>query len=422
MIGLQLQSRLASGARQAAVVGRTGLVSPSPLLVAAFFSPRSFLSLSPSSSSSPLAASVRETVTRKPWTAPCNYCGRIGRTWSVSRTTPFLGSTATRIRSSSATGHATDNSLYDRYYASRGRLFSSETQKWSEKKPPKPPLRETTRVISERVKSRLSSLTPHENIYTLPNFLTFSRLLAAPVIGYLVLHSQDAAALALFAYAGATDLIDGWIARTWQLQTVVGSVVDPLADKALMAVLVTSLAAKGALPLWLAALVFGRDASLGLAAVYFRWASLAPPKTWARYWDFSLPSAEVHPTRVSKANTFLQLVLIGATMTLPLVAGGDGAIAGTATAYGVGAEEAHAVVAGLQYLVAGTTLWSGASYVWTKSAVRILGDDETLKKKQGIRGRAIIGLSFAACVALAGSLAVRDESQSEKGEEVEDNT
>jgi cardiolipin synthase len=47
-------------------------------------------------------------------------------------------------------------------------------------------------------------------------------------------------------------------------------------------------------------IILGRDVCLGVAAVYYRWVSLPPPKTFARYWDFSLPSAEVHPTRISK--------------------------------------------------------------------------------------------------------------------------
>jgi len=101
--------------------------------------------------------------------------------------------------------------------------------------PPKPPLK------------RLLSL-PHENIYTLPNILTFSRLLAAPLIGYLVLHDAHAWAIGLFAYAGITDLVDGWIARRWNLQTVVGTVVDPMADKTLMTVVTVCLAVKGLLP------------------------------------------------------------------------------------------------------------------------------------------------------------------------------
>jgi cardiolipin synthase len=98
------------------------------------------------------------------------------------------------------------------------------------------------------VREKVSILTPHENIYTIPNILTFSRLLATPVIGYLVLHDNYVWAAGLFAYAGISDLLDGWIARKYKLQTVVGSVIDPMADKALMTVLVGCLAIKGALP------------------------------------------------------------------------------------------------------------------------------------------------------------------------------
>jgi hypothetical protein len=93
-----------------------------------------------------------------------------------------------------------------------------------------------------------AALTPHENIYTIPNLLTFSRLIAAPFVGYAILHDAHAWALGLFVYAGVSDLLDGWIARRWHLQTVVGSIVDPMADKALMTILTVCLAAKGALP------------------------------------------------------------------------------------------------------------------------------------------------------------------------------
>lgn len=149
--------------------------------------------------------------------------------------------------------------------------------------------------------------------------LTASRLLAAPFIGYCILHEQHAWALGLFCYAGLTDSLDGWIARRWDQGTVVGTVLDPMADKTLMTVLTVALAAQGALPPWVAALILGRDAALGVAAVWWRWISLPPPKTLARYWDFSLPSAEVHPTTISKYNTALQLALMGMTMTAPVV-------------------------------------------------------------------------------------------------------
>ncbi|KAI5806919.1 CDP-alcohol phosphatidyltransferase-domain-containing protein [Geopyxis carbonaria] len=197
----------------------------------------------------------------------------------------------------------------------------------------------------------------HEQIYNLPNLLTFSRLLTSPVIGYLILTNQHTAALSLFALAGVSDLLDGWIARRWKLQTVVGSVIDPMADKVLMTILTISLAAQGGLPLWLAGIILGRDGALAVAAVWFRWISLPPPKTMGRYWDFSLPSAEVHPTTISKLNTALQLGVVGACMADPVLGGG---------------EEWMAALEAAQLTVATTTVWSGLSYVFSKDAVKIL--------------------------------------------------
>lgn len=66
-------------------------------------------------------------------------------------------------------------------------------------------------------------------------------------------------------------------------------------------------------------IILGRDVALAITAIYYRWISLPPPKTFSRYWDFSLPSAEVRPTTISKYNTALQIALIGATTALPLV-------------------------------------------------------------------------------------------------------
>jgi cardiolipin synthase len=205
--------------------------------------------------------------------------------------------------------------------------------------------------------------TLREDIYTLPNILTFTRLVAAPFVGYFVLHDQHAWAVGLFAYAGVTDLLDGWIARRWNSKTVVGTVIDPMADKALMTILTVCLAVKGALPLWVATIILGRDVGLGIAAIYYRWISLPPPKTFSRYWDFSLPSAEVHPTTISKYNTFLQLGLVGMTTAAPLVS----------------LDMATALTT-MQYVVSATTIWSGASYVYTKDAVKILNQDKGPKK------------------------------------------
>lgn len=108
----------------------------------------------------------------------------------------------------------------------------------------------------------------------------------------------------------------------------------------------------------LAVLILGRDILLGISALYYRYTSLPPPRSFARYWDFSLPSAEVRPTSISKVNTFLQLGLIGATMS-ELAMGGLGETAQTALEVS-------------WWVVGATTVWSGGSYVWGKDAVRIL--------------------------------------------------
>ncbi|UPL03253.1 hypothetical protein LCI18_014187 [Fusarium solani-melongenae] len=231
------------------------------------------------------------------------------------------------------------------------RLFFTKSQAWLEQKTKE----EGVEPAAALQKKTNRPAVLHEDIYTIPNILTFTRLIAAPAIGYLVLHDQHAWAVGLFAYAGVTDLLDGWIARRWNSKTVVGTVIDPMADKTLMTILTVCLAIKGALPIWVATVILGRDVGLAISAIYYRWISLPPPKTFARYWDFSLPSAEVRPTTISKYNTFLQLALVGATTAAPLV----------------GTDLTPALTI-MQYVVAGTTIWSGASYIYTKDAVKIL--------------------------------------------------
>ncbi|KAI2102338.1 hypothetical protein LOZ34_005539 [Ophidiomyces ophidiicola] len=218
----------------------------------------------------------------------------------------------------------------------------------------------------KKKKTSAAATGRHENIYTLPNLLTVSRLVAAPLVGYSILHAHHGLALALFVYAGVTDLVDGYIARRFGLQTVVGTILDPMADKALMTVGVVCLALESAIPLWLAGCILARDVGLALAAVYYRWISLPPPKTMARYWDFSLPSAEVKPTQISKINTALQLLLVGSALAMPVVP--EPILA---------AWSVHEAMVGLQYLVALTTCWSGLGYVLSKDTVKILHHGES---------------------------------------------
>lgn len=122
----------------------------------------------------------------------------------------------------------------------------------------------------------------------------------------------------------------------------------------------------GTFPWWLALTILGRDAGLLLSALYFRWISLPPPRTMTRYWDFSLPSAEVRPTEISKINTMLQFLLVANAVLLPALPVGL-----------VDAWNLWGIFEGWMGLVAGTTIWSGLSYVFTKDAIRFIGQDES---------------------------------------------
>ncbi len=69
---------------------------------------------------------------------------------------------------------------------------------------------------------------------SVPNLISLARLMAVPVMIYLILHGYYLAAFWLFVAAGVSDAIDGYIAKQMGQATVLGSYLDPLADKALL--------------------------------------------------------------------------------------------------------------------------------------------------------------------------------------------
>ncbi|KAI8817143.1 uncharacterized protein EV422DRAFT_500413, partial [Fimicolochytrium jonesii] len=194
-----------------------------------------------------------------------------------------------------------------------------------------------------------------ENIYTLPNILTTSRLIMSPIIGYLISTHSYTHALGLLVVAGLTDLADGYIARNWNMKTFLGSALDPAADKVLMTVLVVAEGAAGLIPVPLAALILGRDIGLIAGTAWVRYNTLPPPKTTKRYFDLSLPSAEVRPPMISKLNTLLQLTLMSASLAAPVFGFLD-----------------HTALEVLQWTVGLTTVWSGAQYAFDKSVIKVL--------------------------------------------------
>jgi cardiolipin synthase len=96
----------------------------------------------------------------------------------------------------------------------------------------------------------------------LPNLLSALRLLAAPFAAWLILQEHDIAALLTFAAAGASDGLDGFIARRWGVTSAFGAWLDPVADKLLMLFCFTALYCVAATPFWLLLLVVTRDLAI----------------------------------------------------------------------------------------------------------------------------------------------------------------
>ncbi len=133
----------------------------------------------------------------------------------------------------------------------------------------------------------------------LPNFFSLARIVLLFPFIYLLLNGCYGYALAVGFAAGLTDLIDGALARLLRQQTVLGTYLDPAADKLFMTASFITLAATGLLPLWLTLLVIGRDVMIVLGVLILHLLSLPP---------------EPRPSMVSKVTTALQLLTIGATI------------------------------------------------------------------------------------------------------------
>ncbi|MDH3443881.1 MAG: CDP-diacylglycerol--glycerol-3-phosphate 3-phosphatidyltransferase [Deltaproteobacteria bacterium] len=104
-------------------------------------------------------------------------------------------------------------------------------------------------------------------VWTLPNLLSFLRILIIPVIVYLLTYADRASSLmaaALFLFASITDFFDGYLARRTRSVSDVGKILDPLADKLLVASVLIMLAAMNrpgepSVPAWLVVVILARE-------------------------------------------------------------------------------------------------------------------------------------------------------------------
>ena len=169
----------------------------------------------------------------------------------------------------------------------------------------------------------------------LPNLLSILRMGLVPLFVIAVLDGRPGRALLVFAIAGITDALDGFIARFWKQQTVLGAYLDPAADKLLLVtayvvLAIPNLHAGMVIPAWVTALVITRDVVIVVVALilYVAGGINRFPPTW-----------------ISKVNTATQvsaviLVLMSGVVT-------DFEIAATVAVY----------------TVAGLTLLSGIDYI-----------------------------------------------------------
>ncbi len=121
--------------------------------------------------------------------------------------------------------------------------------------------------IRKKIKKELigTSDYPSNKIFTISNFITFTRLILTGVFLYLfVTDFNRYVALAIYAVAASTDWLDGQIARMTKTVSWLGKLLDPIVDRALLFCGVVGLVAREELPLWICLAIVGRDIYLFL--------------------------------------------------------------------------------------------------------------------------------------------------------------
>ena len=142
---------------------------------------------------------------------------------------------------------------------------------------------------------------PKSHNFSLPNLLTYGRVAAVPVVAALLLWPQDDwarwSALGVFSVAAITDFFDGYLARVWSQQSSLGQMLDPIADKLLVAVCLLMLAAHDSITgasLWAAFIILTREILVSGLREYLAALRVSVPVT-----------------QVAKYKTTLQLVSLG---------------------------------------------------------------------------------------------------------------
>src|SRR5262245_2226081 len=148
--------------------------------------------------------------------------------------------------------------------------------------------------------NKLAQQENQRHALSLPNLLTYGRLVAVPVVAGLILWGGDVArwiALALFIGAAITDFFDGYLARRWAQQSALGRMLDPIADNVLVAAVLLVLAADRTIAgahLWAGIIILSREVLVSGLREFLAELRVSVPVT-----------------KVAKWKTTVQLIAIG---------------------------------------------------------------------------------------------------------------
>ncbi len=189
-----------------------------------------------------------------------------------------------------------------------------------------------------------TKVNPSTLLSLLPNLITLARLLAVPLMIFVLLEEAYVFAFWLFLAAGISDALDGLIAKQFGAVTEIGAYLDPIADKALLVSVYVTLGHLGTIDPWLVILIVSRDLMIIGGAILFQTLT---------------QSLRMEPLWISKVNTACQIVLALVVLSKS----------------GFGLTQPW-ITETLTWVVAATTILSGGAYIykWGLRALDMEGD------------------------------------------------
>jgi len=174
-----------------------------------------------------------------------------------------------------------------------------------------------------------------------PNLITLTRLMSVPLMIWLIVGERFGTAFCVFAGAGLSDALDGFIAKRFDCRTRLGALLDPAADKALLSSVYVALVFAELLPNWLVILVVFRDVTIIGGFVLLH--TMAAPRKF-------------DPLYISKLNTLVQISLVAYVLGRKAFGFPDGPVTDVLVAM----TAMTTVLSGLSYLVRWARLLAGA--------------------------------------------------------------